>query len=96
MCNTANRIVDDLNSTTELWAAIQVGDQIQLEADLIEEGVVLLSGDRYYLVLAKIDKHEEAYFDAFVVQSNLADKLINISPAFVSSYLIGSNEIRYS
>jgi len=96
MGDTANRIVDDLNSTTELWAAIQVGDQIQLEADLIEEGAVVLSSDRFYSVLAKIDKHEEAYFDAFVVQSNIADKLVNISPAFVSSYLVGSDEIRYS
>lgn len=80
------QIAEDPNSMTELWSAIGVGDQIELEADLIEEEVKLLTKGIFYTVLAKVDSKGDAYFDAFVVESDLTETLVNVSPAFVSNY----------
>ena len=79
-------LAEDPNSTTALWAAINVGDQIQLEADLIEQGVRRLSKSKFYTVLAKVDSQGGAYFDAFVVESDLVNELVHVSPAFVCNY----------
>lgn len=96
MSKSTTQMADDINSTTELWAAINVGDMIQIEADLIEEGVTILSCNRFYKVLAKIDRQNDAYFDAFVVQSNFTEQLINLSPAFITSYEIDSDNLSFS
>ena len=84
--NAGAELVEDPNSTTALWSAINVGDQIQLEADLIEQGVKRLSKSKLYTVLAKVDSQGEAYFDAFVVESDFVDELVHVSPAFVCNY----------
>ena len=80
------KIAEDPNSTTALWSAISVGDQIQLEADLLEQGVKRLSKSKFYTVLAKVDSQGEAYFDAFIVESDLVDELVHVSPAFICNY----------
>lgn len=79
-------IIEDPNSTTELWSSISVGDQIQLEADLLDEERKLLSKNRFYTVLAKVDTQGNAYFDAFVVESDEQQRLVHVSPAFVCNY----------
>lgn len=79
-------LVEDPNSTTELWSLIAVGDQIQLEADLQVNEELLLKRSTLYTVLAKTDQQGDAYFDAFIVQSELNGQLVPVSPAFVSDY----------
>lgn len=83
---TAAELAEDPNSTTALWSAIEVGDSIQLEADLIEQGVKCLNRSTPYTVLAKVDSQGGAYFDAFVVESDLISGLVHVSPAFISNY----------
>jgi len=91
----SDRLAEDPNSTTELWSLIAVGDEIQLEADLIEKGEVLLEKSKLYTVLAKVDTQGEAYFDAFVVQSDLSGELVHVSPAFVSNYAKAAQQTQY-
>lgn len=79
---------EDVNSTTELWSSLNPGDEIELEADLIEEGVTKLHGGRFYRVLTKIDSQGESHFAAFVVQSEVTDELIQVSPAFICNYRV--------
>lgn len=80
---------EDLNTVTELWSLINVGDEIQLEADLLGGGkAVLLEAGHFYPVLAKTNTQGSAHFDAFIVESNLTSQLVAVSPAFVSNYQI--------
>lgn len=79
---------EDVNSSTELWASINAGDEIELEADLIEEGVAKLHSGRFYRVLTKIDSQGESHFAAFIVQSEVTDELVQVSPAFICNYRV--------
>lgn len=79
-------IAEDLNNTAALWAVISIGDLIQVEADVEEEGVTLLKHSKKYTVLSKVDSNGESHFDAFVVESELPGRLVYLSPAFVADY----------
>jgi len=78
--------LEEPSASIELWSVINVGDEIELEADLIEEGRVKLHGNRFYKVLAKTDAQGESHFAAFTVQSEVDDQLIKVAPAFVCNY----------
>lgn len=80
--------LEDPSESVELWSIINVGDDIELEADLIEEGSVKLHGKRFYKVLAKTDAQGQSHFAAFTVQSEVDDQLIKVAPAFVCNYRV--------
>lgn len=88
------RLIDDLNAVHELWSAIQVGDQISLEADLEIDGQCVLRAAHRYTVVAKTDSTESGVqFDAFYVESPITGALVPVSPAFIGSYDLTSDQI---
>ncbi|NVK40530.1 MAG: hypothetical protein HWE39_04740 [Oceanospirillaceae bacterium] len=67
-----------------IWHEIRVGDLITLEANLEDDGLLLLSHDRPYQVLAKLDLAPGN--QVFVVQSDITGDLVYVHPFLVASY----------
>ena len=79
---------DELIAAELLWSGINVGDSIELEADIVREGEVLLSAGRAYQVVAKHGRDNGAQFDAFYVQTEERGELVAVSPAFIANYTL--------
>ncbi len=73
-----------LLETNFIWHEIRVGDLISLEADLEEDGILLLKRGAQYEVLAKLDLAPS--HQVFVVQSDVSGALVQVHPFLVSSY----------
>ncbi|KEA61865.1 hypothetical protein ADIMK_4012 [Marinobacterium lacunae] len=74
-----------INDSLALWQLIQVGDLIQVEANLLsDEGRPQLRSNRYYEVVAKSDGSNGHY--GFYVQSDLTNEVIEVFAGFVMDY----------
>lgn len=82
---------EELIAAELLWSGISVGDSIELEADMMRGGDLLLSAGKPYQVIAKHGRDKGAPFDAFYVHAEGNDELVAVSPAFISNYIISEN-----
>jgi len=74
-----------INDSLALWQSIQIGDLIQVEANLLsDEGSPQLRSNRYYEVIGKSDGANGHY--CFFVQSDLTDEVVEVFPGFVQDY----------
>lgn len=67
-----------------LWREIEVGDYVQLEDPVIEQGVELLTSGKEYLVLTK--ECSDQGTQSFITESNIADRTVRVYPVSICDY----------
>lgn len=72
------------------WCSLHVGDEIIIDADLHRDNQLLLKGGQAYQVLAKVE-YDTSHI-AFVVQSDITQRLVSIHPFLVSDYQISTRK----
>lgn len=74
-----------LNDSLALWQLIQIGDLVQVEANLLsDEGSPQLRSNRYYEVIGKSDGSNGHY--SLYVQSDLTDEVVEVFTGFLLDY----------
>lgn len=67
-----------------LWRETLVGDYVQVEDSIFEEGKELLSIGKEYMVLAKETSASGA--QSFITETNMEGKIARVYPFYVCSY----------
>lgn len=88
----------DMNELSELlveadflWREIEVGDYIQVEDPLVEQGEELLTVGKEYLVLAK--ECSAAGTQSFLTESNQPGHSVRVYPISVCDYSTHRSEL---
>lgn len=76
------------------WYSLSEGDQILLDADYFEDGVLVLKKNKAYEVLAKTERSVTNI--AFIVQSDTTEQLVSVHPFLVENYLISPVKYRHN
>lgn len=87
-------VSDMMLESLHLWNDISVGALVQLEADLIDHNIRVLTRGHLYEVLAKTDL--SPFHPMFVVQSELTDELIQVHPGLICNYLDNPHAIYHA